>query len=146
MCLTCMFSTPLLAAPSINDMQSCQGVLDFVESQLDSVGSKYSSDDISTIREGVMAYDDYIQKTIVTPGLLEFNGGDSGKAAAMQKQVDAYKLTLVNGFKAKYPENRLYTDQAVAINNCAQKAVPSGDDLESLKAALNKIVELAKLN
>ncbi len=64
----------------------------------------------------------------------------------MQKQVDMYKLSLVNAYEKKYPANRLYTDYAVAVNNCAKKAVPKGVSLEKLKTSLNTIIKLAKMN
>ena len=64
----------------------------------------------------------------------------------MQKQVDAYKSTLVKSFKTRYTANRIYTDQAIAVNNCAKKAVPAGQALEDLKEALNLMVKLAQMN
>ena len=144
--LAVIFSAPAIAAPSINDMQSCQGVLDFVSQKLDSAPSNYPAADVSAVQKGLAQYDDYIQQTIVTPGLVNFNGGDSAKADVMQKQVDAYKATLVTGFNKRYPESRLYMDHAVMVNDCAKKAVPSGQALENLKTTLNTIIKLAKMN
>jgi hypothetical protein len=138
------FGQPAMAKPSINDMQGCQAVIDFVDAKLDTVGSKYDAVDVEIVRNGLNAYHTYIQVEIVTPGLLEFNGGDKGKADAMQMQVDAYKTTVTNVYATKYPQERLFAHHAVAINECAKKAVPAGADLEALKAALNKIIELAK--
>ena len=46
----------------------------------------------------------------------------------------------------RYPQNRLFSDYAIAINNCAKKSVPSGQELEDLKAALNTMLKLAELN
>lgn len=139
-----MLSTPVLAAPSINDMQSCQGVLDFVEGKLDVLSETYPAADLNVIRVGLKKYNAYIQKEIVAPGLKQYSGGDESKAKALQTQVDAYKSTLVSGFSSRYPEKRLYSDHAVAINNCAKQAVPSGQALDDLKAALTTIVTLSK--
>ena len=146
MAITCVFSMPMFAAPSINDMQGCQGLLDFVDGKLSNAPAKYHTSDVKTVRVGLKQYNDYIQNEIVTPGLVKFNKGNISKANAMQKQVDAYKLTLVKGLKTRYPQNRLFMDHAVAVNNCAKKAVPSGQALENLKAALNTMVKLSKLN
>lgn len=140
------FSPTTFAGKMINEMQSCQGLLDFVSTRLDSAAAKYTPADVRAVRLGLEQYDDYIQSEIVTPGLIKFNKGDSVKATAMQKQVDVYKTTIVASLSARGPENRLYTDQAIAINDCAMKAVPSGRALENLKMALHKIIELAKLN
>lgn len=136
----------LSSAALINDMQSCQGLLDFIDQKLDNAPDKYETADVTTVRKGLAQYNDYIQSEIVTPGLLSFNGGDAKKAEQMQGQVDAYKVTLVNGYQARYPQNRLFSDHAISVNNCAQKAVPAGEALENLKAALNTMLKLAQLN
>jgi len=135
-----------IAAGLVNEMQSCQGLLDFVEAKLDTVPETYPKGDVEKVRKGVKAYNKYIQNEIVTPGLLQATGGDKAKADEYQKQVDVYKGTLTKQFESRYPQKRLFSDHAIAINNCAKKAVPSGQDLEALKQALNIIVELAKLN
>lgn len=124
-----------IAAPSINDMQACQGLIDFIGSKLESASSKYESEDIQTIRKGLDGYNQYIQRDIVSPGLLKFNRGDAEKASLMQKQVDDYKKTVVNGLHARYPQDGLFTDQVLALNNCAKKAVPAGQELNDLKEA-----------
>lgn len=135
-----------LAAPSINDMQGCQALLNFVDGKLDPAPAKYNAADVKIVRTGFAAYDAYIQKEIVTPGLLKFNGGDQAKADAMQVQVDTYKAAVVNSYNKQYPQDRLFMDHAIAVNNCAKQAVPAGSDLQALKDALNKMVVLAKLN
>lgn len=135
-------SQAALAAGLVNDMQSCQGLLEFIDKKLDTSSARYSRSDIKEVRQGLTAYDDYIQREIIAPSLLEFNGGDKGKANDMQKQVDAYKATLVGQYDARYPDNQLYMDHAIAVNECAKKAVPAGDELEALKTGLTKMVEM----
>lgn len=140
--LICSLSLPASAGRLINDMQGCQGLLDFLDTKLTSSAPHYKSSDLQTIRIGLKQYNEYIQKEIVTPGLLQFSKGDKTKAKAMQKQVDTYKLGLVEGLNARYPQNRLFTDYAIQVNNCAKKAVPSGEELENLKASLNTLLKL----
>ena len=137
---------PSFAAGLINDMQSCQGLINFINKKLDSAPSKYNNDDVYKVREGLTGYNQYIQREIVSPGLLQATGGDESKANEYQKKVDAYKESLVAQLDVRYPQNRLFSDHAVAINNCAQKAVPSGKELENLKEALNTMLKLAQLN
>jgi hypothetical protein len=132
------------ATPSINEMQGCQAVIDFVEIKSTEARSVYSEKDINVVLKGVQAYDVYIQDEIITPGLLQYVGGDNDKAEALQQQVDVYKSGLVESFKKRFPDNRFYTDVAISLNDCAKKAVPSGDALEDLKASLMKIIELAQ--
>lgn len=144
MALLCVLSQPVMASPSINDMQSCQGLLDFIDSKLDPAPSKYMPADVKKVRSAFKKYNEYIQQQIVSPGLLKFNGGDVAKANLMQKQVDAYKVSLSETLQKRYPQHRLFRDQVIAVNNCAKKAVPSGQALEELKKALFIMIELAK--
>jgi len=139
-CLSCN----ALSANLINDMQGCQALIDHVNDVLDKAPDAYAKKDVKNVQKGLELYNDYIQNEIVTPGLVKFNGGDKEKAKAMQAQVDDYKKTVISAYDKKY-KNKLYTDHAVAINECAKKAVPSGDSLEALKLALTTMVELAKL-
>jgi hypothetical protein len=133
-------------AALINEMQACQGLIEFLDQKLDSAPSSYSKADIKTVRKGLEAYDEYIQQEIVSPGLLEFNGGDKGKAKDMQKQVDAYKESIVKQMNQRFPQDQLFMDHAIQLNNCAKQAVPSGDDLEALKDALNTMITLSQQN
>jgi len=133
------------AAPSINDMQSCQALIDFIDGKLSSAPAAYPASDVKLVRSGLEKYNVYIQDEIVSPGLLDFNGGDAAKAKAMQGQVDAYKATLVAGYNNRYKSPGLFTDHAVAVNECAKKAVPKGQALEDLKVSLETMVKLAQI-
>jgi len=146
--LTLLFLIPQLsmAAGLVNDMQGCQGVIQFVDKKLDTAPDRYGPKEVTTVRQGLQAYNDYIQSDIVTPGLLKFTSGDQAKATVLQNQVDTYIGTVVSQLNTRYPQNRLFTDHAILINNCAKKAVPSGQDLDALKQALQTMIELAKLN
>ncbi|MDT0595439.1 hypothetical protein [Glaciecola petra] len=139
-----IFSSFASAQSLINDMQSCQALIEFVEQRLSSPPASYDKTKVTNILEGLGAYNTHIQETIVTPGLLQFNQGDKAKAQNMQQQVDAYKKTLIANFAKRFPENRMYTDYAVSLNNCTKKAVPEGEALEQLKVALNTMVALAR--
>ncbi|MBB1269543.1 hypothetical protein [Shewanella sp. SR44-3] len=132
------------AAPSINDMQGCQAYLDFVANKLTDLKDVYSIDDISSIRRGLSKYNQHIQRTIITPGLLEFTGNDAQKAKETQLQIDAYKTHVSESLKQKYQKNKLLSDYAIAIDECAKKAMPAGAVLQELKTAVELIVSLAK--
>ncbi len=58
--LSCTLSTSVFAAPSINDMQACQALLDFIEGKISSPPAKYSVNDVKAIRLGLKQYNDYI--------------------------------------------------------------------------------------
>jgi hypothetical protein len=132
------------AKPSINDMQGCQAVIDFMDAKLADAPAKYDASNVKTARKGLKIYNSYIQNDIVSPGLLEFNGGDVAKAKAMQDQVDTYKASLTAALNSKFPQQRIFMDHVVTLNNCAKKAVPSGADLDALKASMNAMVIMAK--
>lgn len=139
--LTCVLAfAPMVsvAAPSVNDMQTCQGLLDFLDGKLAET-TQYDASEVAKIRQGLKGYNDYIQTDIVTPGLRQY-----GDVASLQAQVDQYKATIVNAYKGRYTDKRIYADHAVAVNNCAKKAVPSGAKLEQLKQALELMLKLSK--
>ena len=144
--LTGSFCQVTSAQSLINDMQTCQGLLDFMQQKLIKASEHYDSAKIKNIQVALKKYDDYIQNNIVTPGLIKFNGGDRNKANIMQKQVDTYKHTITQGLKARDSNAQLTSNHAVSLNNCAKKAVPLGQDLEDLKIAINDIVDLAQSN
>jgi len=132
-------------AALINDMQSCQGTLNAIDRLLEETTIDYPADDVKVIREGFKQYNNYIQQEIITPGLLKFSHGDVNKAAEMQTQVDSYKSNIVNAFKKRYHENRLYMDHAVLINECTKKSVPSGESLNRLIAAFKMLEKLTQI-
>ena len=146
-CLTSLLvlamSSVAQAKMSVNKAQECQAVLDFTIERVESV-AKYDAAKVKTVTKGLRAYEAFLQSEHVEPGLLEFTGGDKKAAAEYQKQIDAYKAQLVTGLKAKHPQERIFTDQAVAINNC-YTAAPMGDDkLKMMTDSVQGIVALAQ--
>jgi len=135
-------SQPAMAEPSINNMQGCQALIDFIDAKLDQ--TSYDSSDVTKVQDGLNAYNSYIQNEIVTPGLLKFSNGDQGKAAKLQEQVDAYKSQVVAGYNKRYPQNRIFMDHVVALNNCTQQAVPQGTDLQALKTSMETMIAILK--
>lgn len=144
--ITAFLAAPIAAAkPSINDMQGCQAAMDFLDYKMKNAPKKYPKADVKAVREGLTAYSDYLQDTVITPGLLEYNGGDKKKAKTMQGQVDAYKASVTASYKKRYPQDRVFMDHAVIIDGCAQKAMPQGALLETLKAAVESLAKLARM-
>ena len=135
------YITPVFASSLINDMQTCQALLAFMDTKLSAADTTYAKEDVSKMKKGFAAYDEYIQNEIVTPGLLKFNGGDKIKADAMQRQVDQYKQILTKQLGMRYSQNKLFTDQVVAIDNCMKKAAPSSDGAEVLRVAVETLTK-----
>lgn len=132
------------ARPSINDMQTCQGLIDFVSLKLKNLPSKYNEEDVKTVQKGLSAYNKYIQNTFVSPSLLKFSQGNKDKAEALQKQVNTYKAKVVKSYENQYPYNKISDGFVKSLNECTQKAVPTGNDLNALKTSFVKMLELIK--
>jgi hypothetical protein len=132
------------AKPSINEMQTCQGLIDFFSHKLENLSSKYDENDLIIVQKGLSTYNDYIQNTFVSPGLLKFSNGNQDKADALQKQVDAYKAKVVKSYQNQYPYQKISRGFVESLNECTQKAVPSGNDLDTLKISFIKMLELMK--
>lgn len=139
-------SKSLMATSLINDMQACQALIEFVDNKLNAAPLVYDKEEVENVRKGLKSYNQFIQREIVSPGLLKFNGGDKEKAHQMQKQIDIYKNSLIKQLEMRYPQKRLLMDQVIAMNNCTKKSVPSNKALETLKESLNTMLKLAKMN
>jgi len=133
------------AAPSINDMQSCQGVIDFINQKIDFSSSKYSKKDVEVVHKGLNQYSDYLQTEVINPGLLKHNGGDVKKSNDTQKMITTYRGSIVEELNGKYPTKRLYMDHIVMVNNCVKMVAPSGATLDNLKTAFNTMIQLSKI-
>lgn len=137
-------SSTMVQAASVQTMQSCQGLIDFLHVKLKASTDRYSSGDIKAVSQGLNVYNTFIQRDVVTPGLLKYSKGDKAQAQSLQDQVDAFRASIVKNYSVRFPENKLYMDFVVALNNCTKDAAPRGDELETLKASMMKMVELIK--
>lgn len=139
-----VLSSATHASTLLNSMQGCQAVIAFINDKLDNAPAAYAVADVSVIKQGLNSYDAFIQSNVMDPGLLKFNNGDKQKAQAMQLQVDEYKKQIQGTYAKSYQHNRMLTDYAMTMNNCAKKAAPKGDELDALKKSLETIIKLAR--
>ncbi|MEO9654071.1 hypothetical protein [Marinomonas sp.] len=140
-----MLSFDVLSTPSLNEMQECQAAIDFVVDTTDKLEALYSTTELQVVREGLVSYEDFIQQEIITPGLLAYSQNDVKKVEDLQQQIDEYKRSITLRLTKHYGQERLFTDYAVMINGCAQKALPSStEDIALLKNALETIIRLAQ--
>jgi len=98
-----VFDPSIIDGGVINEMQTCQGLIEHIDKKLDETGSKYDKGAVKKVRNGLEGYNQYIQRDIVTPGLLKYSGGDQSKAKSMQEQVDAYKKTVAKRLRPYLP-------------------------------------------
>lgn len=128
----------------LNDMQTCQAMLEFVDTKLGAVSSKYDKEKIAQAREGLKSYHTFIQQNVMSPGLAQFSQNDPAKAEGLRQQIYTYKRTLKESLNNRYPQDAITMDQVVAINNCTKKSLPGGSGLEALKSALLVMVDFAR--
>ena len=124
---------PVLA--DINAMQGCQATLQFIDQKLDAT-SPYPADQVATVKTGLANYDQFIQQTVIDPGLKEYTKGDTAAMAEFQNQIDAYKATLVSAYHQRFPDPGIKSDLILAVNNCAKTSVPSGAGQQELRTTL----------
>ncbi|GAB3487341.1 hypothetical protein [Marinomonas epiphytica] len=138
-------SFSVAAQPSVNEMQDCQAFIDFVDRKMTVTADVYEATDLNLIRKGLQSYNVFIQEQIVSPGILAYSQGDTAKAEYLQQQIDVYKVTVVDKLGERYPERKLLTDFAFAINECAKKALPNEEtQVQQLKTSLDTIIKLAQ--
>ncbi|MBT0586999.1 hypothetical protein [Alteromonas oceanisediminis] len=132
------------AAPSINEMQTCQGLLDYLYEKTQSTNLIYAPSDKEIIAKGLQQYDDFIQETFITPGLQSFVESTDTQVSTLQAQIDDYKVSLVEQLRLQYAEEKFVMNEVVSLNNCTKKAVPSGNALGDLKQAMERMIALVK--
>lgn len=129
--------------PSLNVVQECQAVLDFTYARVGQV-KRYDKKDVKTVQKGVKAYNDFLQSEHITPGLLGLTGGDKKAAKGYQNQIGTYKAQVVLALSNKHMHNRIFTDQAIAIDNCYSKVPMDEKHMPMMKETLETIVKLAR--
>lgn len=142
-CVAVAVATPALAKPSINDVQGCQAVVDFTIERIGDV-EKYNKTAVKSAQTTLRAYNDFLQSEHITPGLQAYAGGDTAQVKSLQTQIDAYKTNLVEAFKARHPQPRIFMDQLVAIDGCYTKAPMDAAGTEKMKAALMAVMAMAQ--
>lgn len=143
---TFILTNTAFAEPSLREAQACQGVMLFLDDRLDKAEDIYPARSIKLVRKGLEEYSAYIDNDVMPALIKQYAQGDSAKQNTLEKQIDAANINIVNQYNQRYQDNRLYTDFAMAINECAKQGVISQDpdEQENLKAALLEIIELAK--
>lgn len=131
------------AKASVNDVQVCQAQLEFIDSKLASI-KKYDKADVKKIRNAMSEYNEFLQTEHIKPGLLAYTGGDQAKADAFQKQIDAFKSNQITAMHKRYPQDRIFSDQAVGVNECYKKAPMGNDKTPMMKDALETMIKLAQ--
>jgi hypothetical protein len=134
----------VIAAPAANDMQTCQAMMDIVEDKLTQTPNLYAEADIDKVKKGLQLYNQFIQDELIDPTVIYLSNGDQSKIQNMKQQLLEHKMAVVQKFQARYPQAKLNTDQVIAINNCAKKAMPKGEVLQSLKISLTTMLALAR--
>jgi hypothetical protein len=133
----------IAAGPSINEINSCLALVDFVDIKLDESSDQYDAGDMVRIHKGLSAYSEFLQHDIITPKLLSMYGGNSDRAKLMQRLFERQRKSFFRHLNERYTQKKLLTDYASAINDCSGKTRLSVEVAEALKAALDNMEMLA---
>ena len=132
------------ANPSINEVNSCLALVDFVDIKLDEFAGQYNAEDIVLVHKGLSAYSDFLQNDVITPKLLSMYGGNDVQAKLMQNLFDRQKKSFFRHLNERYTKKKLFKDYAAAIKDCSGKTRISVDVAEALKAALDNMATLVR--
>lgn len=133
----------IAAGPSINEINSCLALVDFVDIKLDESSDQYDAGDMVRIHKGLSAYSEFLQHDIITPKLLSMYGGNADRAKLMQRLFERQRKSFFRHLNERYTQKKLLTDYASAINDCSGKTRLSVEVAEALKAALDNMEMLA---
>jgi hypothetical protein len=142
--ISLMCSPVIIAAgPSINEINSCLALVDFVDIKLDESSDQYDAGDMVLIHKGLSAYSEFLQHDIITPKLLSMYGGNADRAKLMQRLFERQRKSFFRHLDERYTQKKLLTDYASAILDCSGKTRLSVAVAETLKAALDNMKTLA---
>ncbi|MCW8355527.1 hypothetical protein N5P32_06350 [Marinomonas pontica] len=115
--LLCSPSWLLAANPSINELNSCFALVDFVDSKLDEFAGNYAKEDVLAVHAGLSAYGGFLQNDMIKPKLLNMYGGNEAQAKLMQALFDRQKASFYKTLNGRYTEKNssLNTLQASMI-------------------------------
>lgn len=130
------------AARLLNDMQGCQSVLDFVVEKIDAKPPHATAEELAAMKSALVDYRQAIQRQVVEPGLMAAASGDEAQAQEWQEKVDEYLAARVANYHKRFPQPKLFGDFALLINDCAQKWLPKGVDVDPLRNALMSIMTI----
>ncbi len=140
LCSPAMFA----ANPSINELNSCLALVEFVDIKLDNFADHYATEDMAAVHRGLSAYKNYLQNDIITPKLLSMYGGNESQAKLMQTLFDRQKATFFKHLNERYSEKKLFTEYAAAINDCTANTRINPEVVKPLNKALDKMIVMAR--
>lgn len=132
------------AGPSINQLNSCLALVDFVDIKLNSHTEHYSAADMARVHKGLALYSKFLQEDVITPKLEGMYGGNKTQARLMQKLFDRQRKTFLHHLNERYTEKKLLTDYAASINQCSSNTRLRPDTAKALNTAMNTIIKMAK--
>lgn len=140
LCSPAMFA----ASPSINELNSCLALVEFVDNKLDNFAEHHTADDMATVHSGLSAYKNYLQNDVIKPKLLSMYGGNESQAKLMQRLFDRQKATFFKHLSERYSERKLFTEYAAAINDCTANTRIRPEVAKPLNTALDRMIVMAR--
>lgn len=140
LCSPAMFA----ANPSINELNSCLALVEFVDIKLDNFADHYAAEDMVIVHSGLSAYKNHLQNDVIPPKLLSMYGGNESQAKLMQRLFDRQKETFFKHLSERYSEKKLFTEYAAAINDCTENTRIRPEVAKPLNTALDKMIVMAR--
>lgn len=131
-------------APSINELNSCLALVDFVDIKLDEFADHYSANDMFVVHKGLAAYSQFLQQEVITPKLVGMYGGNHTQAKLMQKLFDRQRKSFLQSLNDRYSEQKLLTEYAASINDCRAKTRIKADTAKALDRAITAMIRMAR--
>ncbi|WP_101111621.1 hypothetical protein [Vibrio sp. vnigr-6D03] len=131
------------SAATFKEVHDCQAHLHLlVNDKLKPAPPQYPAGEIESIRQELKKYDDFIEQTIIAPALAEASSGDASKYQEIGEKISKNKVILTTNLKKRFPENRIYMEQVLAIDTCSKAIRLKGDAKKSLDNAVNSMLRL----
>ncbi|MCB5162343.1 hypothetical protein [Marinomonas algarum] len=127
------------AGSSINELNSCLALVDFVDIKLSEFSPNYDPQDIAVVHKGLFMYSRFLQDEVITPKLVHMYGGNKTQARLMQKLFDRQRKTFLLHLNERYTEQKLFTEYADSINQCQIRNPVRTEATEALGRALDTI-------
>ncbi|GLQ75934.1 hypothetical protein [Vibrio penaeicida] len=129
------------SAATFKEVQDCRAHLHFlVNDRLKSSPPQYPAGEIENIRQELKKYDDFIEQTIITPAIAEASNGDTSKYKEIGEKISKNKAILTTNLKKRFPENRIYIEQVLAIDTCSKAIRLKGEAKKSLDDAVSSML------
>lgn len=122
-CVLC-FPVSLSASTTVNAVNSCLALTEFLDAKIASEVDAYSQQQIDDMRKGLNIYAYYLKHTVIKNRLLNMYAGNKAQAQLMWNLFYRQKNTFIKHLSQHYSVTKIPSDYSVALKKCLVKAKP----------------------